>query len=157
MCKKNNEAHKYLSQVEMIDTKVQNKLVEQRMWKDVAMGITANMGGERVKSSGSKSRMADALDKCADVEAEIDALIDELIDTKKDVIQTIEKLDNPTFYNILHLRYIQYKPLWKIAEDYDKDYGWIKTNHGRAISEVQKILERKKFVTFCAQNGLNVT
>lgn len=139
--RKKSKAQIYLERVEMIDSIIKNKLIEQRQWKEIALGITANMGGERVQSSGSNSKMADAIEKCVDMEAEIDRLIDKLIDTKKEVIQTIEQLDNPTFYKILHLRYIQYKTLWQIADDYDRDYGWITTNHGRAIADVQRILD----------------
>ena len=142
--RKKNEAQQYLGRVEMIDSIIKNKLIEQRQWKDIALGITANMGGERVQSSGSQSKMADAIEKCVDMETEIDSLIDKLIETKKEVIQTIEQLDSPTLYNILHLRYIQFKALWQIAEDYDRDYGWVTTNHGRAIAEVQRILDEKK-------------
>ena len=128
----------------MIDSIIKNKLIEKRQWMDIALGITANMGGERVQSSGSQSKMADAIEKCVDMEAEIDGLVDRLIDTKKEVIQTIEQLDSPTLYNILHLRYIQFKSLQQIADDYDRDYGWVTTNHGRAIADVQRILDEKK-------------
>ena len=85
----------------MIDSILTNKLIEQRQWKDVALGITANMGGERVQSSGSKSKMADALDKCVDMEAEIDAQVDRLIAAKREVIATIEKLDSPISYTAI--------------------------------------------------------
>ena len=142
--RKKSKAQLYLERVEMIDSIIKNKLIEKRQWMDIALGITANMGGERVQSSGSQSKMADAIEKCVDMEAEIDGLVDRLIDTKKEVIQTIEQLDSPTLYNILHLRYIQFKSLQQIADDYDRDYGWVTTNHGRAISDVQRILDEKK-------------
>lgn len=141
--RKKSKAQLYLERVEMIDSIIKNKLIEKRQWMDIALGITANMGGERVQSSGSQSKMADAIEKCVDMEAEIDGLVDKLIDTKKEVIQTIEQLDSPTLYNILHLRYIQFKSLQQIADDYDRDYGWVTTNHGRAISDVQRILDKK--------------
>lgn len=141
--KQKSEAQKYLEQVEKIDSIIKNKLIEKQQWKDIALGITANMEGERVQSSGTQSRMADALVKCIDVEREIDSYVDKLIDTKKEVIETIEQLDSPTDYRILHLRYIQYKTLWQIAEDYDKDYGWVTTTHGRALKHIQQILEQK--------------
>lgn len=128
----------------MIDSIIKNKLIEQRQWKDIALGITANMGGERVQSSGSKSKMADAVEKCVDMEREIDGLIDKLIDTKKEVIQTIEQLYSPTEYNVLHLRYIQYKSLQEIADKYNKSYDWVKTTNGRAIASVQRILDKRK-------------
>lgn len=142
--RKKSEAQLYLEKVEMIDSIIKNKLIEQRQWKDVALGITANMGGERVQSSGSKSKMADAVEKCVDIEREIDSLVDKLIDTKKEVIQTIEQLNSPIEYNVLHMRYIQFKDLQSIADHYHKEYGWATTTHGRALKSVQDILDRRE-------------
>jgi DNA-directed RNA polymerase specialized sigma subunit len=139
--RKKSEAQIFLEQPEKLDIQIRNKLIEKKQWHDIALGITANMDGERVQSSGAKSKMADAINKCVDMEAEIDNLIDELIDTKKNVIQTIEKLDSPTEYNVLHMRYIQYMSLQEIADHYNRDYGWVTTTHGRALKSVQVILE----------------
>jgi hypothetical protein len=135
------EAKDYLKQVRRLDIQIKNKLIEQQQWKDIALGITSNMDGERVQSSGGKSKMADAVERCVDMEAEIDSLIDKLVDTKKQVIQTIEQLDSATNYNVLHMRYIQYISLQDIADHYGKDYGWATTTHGRALKSVQEILD----------------
>ena len=140
----NSDAKEFLKQVELLDIRIRNKLIEQQQWRDIALGITANMEGERVQSSGAKSKMSDAVERCVDMEAEIDRLIDTLVDTKKSVIQTIEKLDSATEYNILHLRYIQYKSLQEIADQYGRDYGWVTTTHGRALKSVQEILDGKE-------------
>ena len=142
--RKKSNAQIYLEQVEKLDTIITNKLIEKKQWKDIALGITANMDGERVQSSGGKSKMADAVIKCVDIEAEIDRLIDQLVDTKKDVIQTIEQLYSPTEYNVLHMRYIQYKTLQEIADSYGKDYDWAKLTCKRGCDHVQVILNRKK-------------
>jgi DNA-directed RNA polymerase specialized sigma subunit len=142
------EAKEFLKQPERLDLRIKNKLIEKQQWKDIALGITANMDGERVQSSGAKSKMADAVIKCVDIEAEIDSMIDELIDRKKEVIQAIEQLDSATEYNVLHMRYIQYLSLQDIADHYNKDYGWATTTHGRALKSVQEILD-KRFVTSC--------
>lgn len=139
-----SEAQRYLEQVEMLDAIIKNKLIEQRQWKEIALGITANMDGERVQSSGSQSKMADAIDKCVDMEAEIDSLIDRLVDTKREVIQTIEQVDSPIWYNILHMRFIQFKELQEIADHYGRDYDWAATTQGRGIANVQKILDARK-------------
>ena len=141
--RRKSDAQMFLERVEMMDSIIQNKLVEQKQWKDIALGITANMGGERVQSSGSKSKMADALDKCMDMEDEINAQVDRLIDTKREVVATIEKLESPMEYNVLHLRYIQYKSLQEIADKYKREYGWATTTHGRALAHVQEILDRR--------------
>ena len=142
--RKKSKAQLYLERVEMIDSIIKNKLIEKRQWMDIALGITANMGGERVQSSGSQSKMADAIEKCVDMEAEIDGLVDKLIETKKEVIQTIEQLDSPIEYNILHMRYIQFKDLQSIADRFNREYGWATTTHGRAIANVQRILDEKR-------------
>lgn len=133
-------AKDYLQQVEMLDEKIKNKLIERQQWKDIALGITASVGGERVQTSGNNQKMADAVIKCVDMESEIDRLIDELIDTKKAVIATIEKLYSPTEYKILHMRYIQHISLTDIADKLNKDYSWVTTTHGRALKSVQRLL-----------------
>ena len=143
MSKKNDEAQAYLAQVEMIDSIIRNKLIEQQQWRDIALGITANMEGERVQSSGSQSKMQDAINKCVDMEAEIDGLIDRLIDTKREVIATIEQLESPYEYRILHAKYIQFIDLVDISEQWNREYTAITTAHGRALAHVQEILDRR--------------
>jgi RNase H-fold protein (predicted Holliday junction resolvase) len=138
------DAKWFLSQVKKLDLQIKNKLIEKQQWKDIALGITANMDGERVQSSGGKSKMADAIEKCVDMEAEIDSLVDKLIDTKKEVIQTIEQLENPYDYDLLHKKYIQFMTFEQIAEYYGREYTTITTAHGRALKNVQALLERKK-------------
>lgn len=141
--KKKSEAQIFLEKVRKTDSVIKNKLIEKQMWREIAMGITANMDGERVQSSGNKSKMADAVQKCVDIEAEIDGLIDQLIDLKKEVIQTIEQLDSPIEYNILHMRYIQYMEFQEIADHFKQQYTWATTTHGRALKSVGKILNIK--------------
>ena len=136
----------YLQQVERLDALIENKLIEKKQWEDMALGITASIGGERVQSSGSQQKMADAVIKCIDIETEIDKLIDELINTKKSVIATIEKLPNPTEYKILHMRYIQNIGLAEIAEMLNREYTTITTTHGRALKNVQTILDAKEYI-----------
>lgn len=135
------EAKSYLLQVERLDSRIDNKLIERQQWRDIALGITANIGGERVQSSGSQQKMSEAIEKCLDMEKEINSLIDELIETKKKVIDTIEKIYSPTEYKILHMRYIQHISLKEIAIKLNREYSWVTTTHGRALKSVQKILD----------------
>lgn len=136
-------AKEFLTQVEKLDMLVQNKLIEKQQWMELALGITARIDGERVQSSGAQSRMAEAVEKCVDVEAEITALIDRLIDTRRAVLAVLEQVDSPIEYDVLHRRYIQKMDLQDIADAYGKEYGWATTTHGRALKSVQKILDGK--------------
>lgn len=141
------DAISFLKQVEKLDTLIKNKLIEKAQWRNIAEGITANMEGERVQSSSRPSKMADAIDKCVDMEVEIDNLIDRFIDTKRDVLSVIEQL-SATEYDVMHKRYIQYISFGDIAEAKGRDYNWVTTVHGRAKKNVQTILD-EKFVTLC--------
>lgn len=141
---KKSEAQVFLERVEMLDAIIENKLIEQRQWKDLALNITANMGGEKVQaSSKSSSPMADAVIKCISMETEIAEAVDRLIGEKKKVVQTIEKLYSPTEYKMLHMRYIQHISLTDIADRMNREYNWVTTTHGRALKSVQKLLESK--------------
>ena len=142
--RKKSDAQVYLEQVEKLNAVIKNKLIEKQQWKEIALGITANMDGERVQSSGAKSKMADAVAKCVDIESEIDNLIDKLIDLKKKVTQVIEALDSPTEYKLLHLRYIQFVPLKDIADMWDMEYTNVTTTHGRALKNVLEIMGNKR-------------
>lgn len=141
--RKKSEAQVFLEQVERLDARITNKLIEKQQWKDIALGITANMDGERVQSSGAKDKMASAVERCVDMESEIDSLVDNLIEIKKEVIQTIEQLYSPTEYKLLHLRYIQYVPLKDIADMWGMEYTNVTTTHGRALKNVQDIIDKK--------------
>ena len=138
------DARAFLKQVEKIDAKIRNKLIEQQQWKDIALCVTANTEGEKVQSSGAKSKMAEAIDRCVDMESEINALIDELIETKKTVIATIEQVDSPIEYDVLHKVYIQYMTFQEVADHFGKGYDWVKTTHGRAKKSVQDILDERR-------------
>lgn len=132
----------FLKQPRKLDIQIRNKLIERQQLRELAMGISAGMDGIRVRASGGKSRMAEAVDKLVDMEAEIDALVDRLVDTKRQVVAALEALDNPTEYNLLHMRYVQGKSLQEIADAYRREYGWATTTHGRAMRHLRERLDK---------------
>ncbi len=139
-------AKSYLKQLEKLDTIIQNKLIEKEQWKSVALGVTSHSDGERVQSSGNQQKMADAISRCVDMEREIDGLIDRLINTKMDVITTSEQL-NATEYDVLHKIYIQRMTFKEVAAAKDKSQSWATTVHGRALQNLQKILDARAIAT----------
>ncbi len=142
--KKKIEAQIFLERVEKIEITIENKLIEQRQWRELAECITANMDGERVQTSKTTtSTMANAVLNCVAMEDEIAEAVDKLIEEKQKVTQTIEKLYSPTEYRILHMRYIQHISLVDIADRLDRDYTWVTTTHGRALKHLQNILDRR--------------
>lgn len=137
------DAKTFLRQLKKLDYMITNKIIEKEQWITMATGTTAQMGGERVQSSGSQQKMADAVSKYVDMEKEIDQAIDILVDTRQDVINVIEKL-SASEYDLLHKIYVQYNTLYEAAEMSGKSYTWATTVHGRALKNVQKILDGRQ-------------
>ncbi len=137
-----SKAQIFLEKIESYNILIRNKLIEHQQLKDLALSITANIGSEKVQGTGSQSRMAEAIDRCVDIEAEITAIIEKYLDEKKNIVSTIEKLDSPTEYNLLHMRYVQGISLSDIADELQKEYTWVTTTHGRALKNLQNILNK---------------
>lgn len=136
------EARTYLSQIGKLNSLIKNKLVEVEQWRDIAFSITAQMGGERVQSSGNQQKMATAIEKYVAIENEIDAHIDRLIDLRVEIIATIEQLEQKE-YDLLHHMYVQMKPLKTAAADLNYSYSWAKETHREALAKVQKIIDNR--------------
>ena len=137
------DARVFLRSVKTLDVRIKNKLIEKNQWYELAQSITASIGGERVQSSGSQSRMAEAVERCVDAESEIAAELEKLIAEKKNVTGTIERLRSVTQYDVLHMKYIQDLSLQDIADRYGRDYGWAKMTHRRGLNNVQAMLDEK--------------
>ena len=117
--------------------------MEVAHWKAVATGTTVCSEGDRVQSSGSKQKMADAICRYMQMEDEINAAIDRLVDTKQEIIETIESLPIDE-YDLLHKIYVQKKELFEAATEMDRSYRWATSIHGRALAKVQKILDERE-------------
>ena len=151
---KPTKAKEFLGQIKKINVMIENKLAEVEHWKSVALGIVPSgtdvkINGvvqqmDKVQGSGSQQKMADAINKYVDLEAEINDDIDKLIDTRKNIIETIELLEAEK-YDLLHKVYVQGFTLDEVAAMYDFSYSWATTLHGRALKDVERILnEREK-------------
>lgn len=137
--KKKHECQIYLEQIPKLNAMIQNKIAEADQWKDIALGITPQSNGERVQSSGSQQKMADAINRVVDLQAEINELIDKLIDKKQEIISNIEQL-SATEYDVLHKRYIQGMQYDEIGATRRKSKSWATTIHGNALEHLKVIL-----------------
>lgn len=134
-------AKEFLLQIKKLDKLIENKLVEIQQWKAIATNCTTNMSGERVESSHNPRSKENAICKYMDLEAETQKDLEKLIKTKKDVIGVIEQLDTIE-YDVLHKIYVQDFTLQDVASLYQRHYGWATTAHGRALKQVQDILNK---------------
>ena len=128
---------KYLHDISLIDSKIANKTYELEMWKEIAEGSGIS-DGERVQSSSSQQRMADAIIKYADIEKEIEELKAE----KKLFVERIEQLSR-NHYVILHDLYIKCLTLKESARVNNQKYTNATTMHARAKKELMRVIRNE--------------
>ena len=152
MCK-TKTAQEYLKQLKEIDGDIQNMLAEAERWRLIAYNTTASsqtvkINGieyamDRVQSSGSQQRMADAVCEYIDIEEDIKRELSILSDKYKEITNTIRMLPYDK-RNVLHKRYVQDLSFDEIALICDKSRSWVTSIHGRALQDVQAILDERE-------------
>lgn len=141
--KESGTAKEFLQQYKKIGRMIENKRAEMEQWQMIATGTTSFSSGERVQSSGSQQKMADAIVRFVDIENEIKNDINKLIDAREDIVNVIQQLKWYE-YDLLHKVYIQNYTLAEVAYMNEKSYTSITTAHGRALKSVQRILDERR-------------
>lgn len=134
-------AVEYLNQVKMCDTKIKNKMLEKEQWFTLATKTTCPTDGERVQSSGSPDKMSDAVTRMIEIDKEIDEMIDSFVSLKQEIIKTIEQVNDPMLYDILHMIYIQCMKPSEVSQSLNYTYQWIKELHARGLEKIQCLLD----------------
>lgn len=137
------KAKDFLKQIKKINLLIENKKDEIIQWKSVATSINAKTNGERVQSSGSKEKMADAVISYVDIEHEISLQIIELQKKKLEIISVIEEL-NTSEYEVLYEVYVNGKTLEEFAIDSGISERWAYTLHGIALKNTQNFINTSK-------------
>lgn len=138
------KAKDYLKKLEDIDLKTKHLLEEVDTMKAMATSISAVSDGERVSSSMSGDKIPNIVAKYVDMENKINKQIDGYIDLRHKIIDEIHSMSNNLYMNILFKRYVEFKSLEEIAVDTGYSYIHIRKQHGYALLEFQKIMDRKE-------------
>lgn len=131
-------AKEYLYQIVYLDSRIEANREKVQRLKESAEGTTSNLSPNKVQTSTSKQKMADAVISYADLEKAIQA--DE--EKKQGIIDTISLL-NPYESTVLYKRYVEDKSLWVISREMSRSYSWVTKVHSTGIKNLQKILNEK--------------
>ena len=134
------DAKAYLTQVELYDTHINNKLEELQRLKEFTRQITATWKKDVVATSGKQDKLGDAIAKIVDLEVELNEAIDAYIDKRREVVRLIEKLNEPDQVAVLHKRYCGYKSWTDIAKEMHMSERNVQYIHGRALQSVRLLL-----------------
>lgn len=137
------DVKEYLGQIKEIELNIKHMQEELEELRSVATKITSTLGGERVQSSGSNQKMADAVCSFVDLEKEISAKIAESYLKKREIIKTIELLDYKN-RDFLYKVYVQGYSLSDVASMSNKEYGWSTYRHGVALERLREIMKERE-------------
>lgn len=133
------KAKEYLQKIAFLDSKIDSNKEKVKRYKESAENRTSNLTPNKVQTSKSKQKMADAVCSYSDLEAIINA--DE--ESRKEIINTICSL-SPHESTVLYKCYVDDKTLWEVSKDMDKSYSWVTKIHSRGMKSVQAILDNRK-------------
>jgi len=133
-------AKEYLSQALWLDQMIDSKLEQLATLKSLAMKVTSSFTKEKICGGNiEKSKMESTIVKVIDLENEINADIDRLVDFKKDIQDTINKMDDINQQLLLELRYLSGKGWDEIAASMGYDPRTVYRIHGKALKEFEKM------------------
>lgn len=133
-------AKEYLSQAVWLDRMIDSKLEQLEMLKSLAMKVTSSFTKEKISGGNiEKSKMESTMVKVIDLEHEINADIDRLVNLKKDIQDTINKMDDINQQLLLVLRYLSGKGWDEIAASMGYDPRTVYRIHGKALKEFERM------------------
>lgn len=134
------KAQEFLQQYEKQKTIIASCWAEVAMWKDIAYSVTGCTEGERVQSSGSKQKMADAVISYSDIQTDIKQRIERAKEIQNDIVSKIAQLKEAE-YDVLHKVYILGMSFKEVAASKGKSLSWATSTHGTALTNLQSILD----------------
>ena len=133
-------AKQYLSRIEKLDMLIESKKDELNSFRNTLPALPSqNLSEERVQTSPQKdASFTRSIERVMEMETAIDIYIAE----RDRIISKIYKLDNLLQLKILYKRYVRYESLNSISKELKYSYGAIKNIHGRALSELSKLITK---------------
>lgn len=133
------DAKEYLLKIAYLDSKIDSNKERVKRFKESAENKTSNLTPNKVQTSTSKEKMADAVCNYTDLEGIIKA--DEK--KKQEIIDTISQLKSYES-TVLHKCYVDYKTLPEISAGMSRSYSWVSKKHSSGIKSIQQILDSRE-------------
>ncbi|MEK3992314.1 DUF1492 domain-containing protein [Robertmurraya sp. FSL R5-0851] len=134
-------AKEYLSQALQLDQRINSKLVQVSMLRELALKTTSVLQDDKVQNTKQQSPMESALVKLMCLEEEINDDIDQLIDLKRELATFVSEIENQSYRLLLELRYLSGSTWEEVAAIMGYDVRWVYRLHRKALKEATERLE----------------
>ena len=136
MNKSQASAKEYLSQVYLIDTRINSKLEQAMRIREQATKATSMITDMPRPDSRNTHPMESIVVKLIGLEDEINADIDRLVDLKQEIMNVISKVERPEYKALLEHRYLCFKTWDYIAKAMWYSIQNVHCIHHKALSVV---------------------
>ena len=138
------EAKDYLLKIELLDTQINCMQSSVDGLRESLHHITPTLKPDSVTGGGYQDRLSSTIAKIVDLENEINTKIDDLVERKAQVIWLLEKVRNPDYLKVLHMRYVDLEKWDAVASVMCCTVRNVHKLHGRALQVFAKIMEEEK-------------
>lgn len=135
------KAKDYLLQAKYLDQQIQSKLNEIERLNSLATNMNSVISDMPKARGNSTSRLEDTVVKIVEYENEIQADLDQLFTLKREINETIGRLSDVEYRLVLQKRYLELCTWEEISADIDKKVRWVQVIHGRALEDLQRMLD----------------
>lgn len=129
-------AKEYLLQARYLDNRIASKREQIQNLNDLATKCTSTWSDMPRSQNTGRSRMADCVMKIIDLEEQISKEMVRLVDLKREISETINKVENDEYKTILEKRYLCLMTWEQIAVDMDYSVMHIHRMHGEALKAI---------------------
>ena len=136
------KAKEYLSQVFLLNKRIDSKLAQLSVLKDIATKTTSVLGGDVVSHTRNVHGGEDVIIKIIDMENGINADIDHLVDLKHEVSQAIGMISSLPCQLVLEYRYLCSQSWEEIADTLGMHVRTIHKLHSRGLQEIDEFLKK---------------
>lgn len=131
-------AYNFLNEIEVLDTKINDKILEKEALFTMLTRKTSTLQADRVQTSISGDKLTVGVADIIDIEKEINEAIDDFVIQKDIRINSIHNLKSVNHIKVLFKKYIEFKDFQDIAKEMNYSYQWIIELHNAALTEFER-------------------
>ena len=137
MNKQQIAAKNYLMRAYRIDTRINSKLEQIQSLNDLATKATSVISDMPGNATRNVHKTEDVIVKIVDLQNEIKEAMEGLVDLKKQILDSINKVEDPELRTLLELRYISYMSWENIAAEMFYGIDNVFKLHRKALEQIE--------------------
>lgn len=130
-----------LENIRILSTMIDSKVSEIQSLRDIATSVVGVLKDVPEHAVGSPSdKVGNTAAKILDLENEVKNELDKLLDLRQESLKLVARLNDPTEYKIVYMRYFQFRTWSMIAEEMHYTKEGARKICFRAVDKLEKEL-----------------